>query len=221
LSGDSYGRIAALYDPATRFFLDPVRRLIGQVLLQLGATRVLDVCCGTGRQTRVLRRIGLHSVGIDASPAMLAVAGRRIDGNATPFGRMDARCLAFADATFDAAVISLALHENDESDRLAIGRDMLRVVRPGGHLLVADYAAPPAPSFLGALVPLAEWLAGVAHYRHYRDFQLKKGVAGIARRLGCEVAATHPCLGGQAAVLVLPVGSGTAAQSVASQPVWR
>jgi demethylmenaquinone methyltransferase/2-methoxy-6-polyprenyl-1,4-benzoquinol methylase len=204
LSGDAYHRLAGLYDPATALFLDPVRRLVRDVLSELGARRVLDVCCGTGRAVARLRRAGFGAVGVDASPAMLAAARRTCFGEA-PFGRMDARRLAFADGVFDAAVVMFALHENREADRLAIGREMARVTRPGGHLLLVDYAAPSGASAMGALVSMAERMAGGDHYRNYRDFQLRKGVADFARRLGRAVLATRPCLGARAALLVLAV----------------
>lgn len=208
MSSDPYQRVAGIYDPATALFLDPLRRLVRDVSLGLGARRVLDVCCGTGRQILLLRRAGLQAFGVDASPAMLARARKAVGPSSigAPFARMDARNLAFADAAFDASVVTLALHENEEPDRLAMGREMARVTRPGGHLLVLDYAAPAGPSVMGALVALAERLAGAEHSRNYRDFLARKGVEGFARRLGRPVLAAHPCLWGrvgQAALLVL------------------
>ena len=205
MSDDAYRAVARLYDPATALFLDPLRRLVCGALLRSGARRVLDVCCGTGRQVLLLRRAGLAAVGVDASPAMLQTA-RKTAGTALPFARMDARRMAFPDAAFDAAVIALALHENEESDRLAMVREMARVVRPDGLLLVVDYLAPARPSIMGGLVVVAERLAGAAHFRNYRDFQLRKGVVGLARRLGAApgiAAAARRCLGGRAALLSL------------------
>ncbi len=209
MRGDPYQAVARLYDPATALFLSPLRRLVRDVLLRCSARTVLDVCCGTGRQTALLRRAGLDALGADLSPAMLAVARRTAPE--TPFVRLDARRLAFADAAFDAATITLALHENEEPDRLAMGREMARVTRPGGCLLVLDYAAPPGPSAMGLLVAVAERLAGAAHCRNYRDFTARKGVSGFARRLGRPVLAAYPCLAGQAALLVLAAGEGPAA----------
>jgi ubiquinone/menaquinone biosynthesis C-methylase UbiE len=202
LTTDAYGRLARLYDPATALFLDPVRQLVLTVLQALGTRRVLDACCGTGRLVAKLRTAGLSALGVDASPAMLAMARRPSDAPAAPFARMDVRRLALADASFDAAVICFALHENEEADRLAMGRELCRILRPGGALLLVDYAAPAGVSVMSGLVTLAERLAGADHYRQYRDFLVRKGVAAFARRLGRSVAASHPCLGGQAALIV-------------------
>uniref|UniRef100_I2Q7B4 Methylase involved in ubiquinone/menaquinone biosynthesis n=1 Tax=Desulfovibrio sp. U5L TaxID=596152 RepID=I2Q7B4_9BACT len=200
---DPYRAVAGLYDPATALFLSPPRRLVRDVLARLGARRVLDVCCGTGRQTLLLRRAGFEAFGVDLSLAMLAVARQAAGPAVSPFARMDARALAVADGAFDATAITLALHENEEPDRLAMGRAMVRATRPGGHVLVLDYAAPAGISVMGGLVVLAERLAGAAHYRNYRDFMARKGVSGFARRLGLPVLAAHPCLAGRAALLVL------------------
>lgn len=183
--GDPYHSLARVYDPVTALFLDPVRRLVADTLCQLEAATVLDVCCGTGRLVAGLRRDGLFAVGADASPAMLAVARRTIGPGIC--SRMDARSLAFADASFDATVITFALHENPEPDRLAMVGQMLRVTRSGGHALLVDYQGPPWPRCpLGWLVPLAEWSAGREHFRNYRDFVARKGVAALVRRLGGE-----------------------------------
>lgn len=203
--GDPYRSLARIYDPATALFLDPVRRLVADTLCRLEASTVLDVCCGTGRLVSRLRRDGLFVVGADASPAMLDVARRALGPGIC--SRMDARSLAFADASFDATVITFALHENPEPDRLAMVGQMLRVTRPGGHVLLVDYQGPPWPRCpLGWLVPLAEWSAGGEHFRNYRDFVARKGVAALVRRAGGEVAETLPCLLGRAALVVAPVG---------------
>lgn len=200
LAGDAYGRLARFYDPATALFLDPARRLVREVLAGLGARRVLDACCGTGRLVAMLERAGFSAMGADASPAMLAMARR--PGSIPAVARMDVRRLAFPDASFDAAVICLALHENPEPDRLAMGRELVRVLRPGGALLLLDYAASERPLAMAPLVGLAEWLAGPEHFRNYRDFMARKGVGAFALRLGRAVSASHPCLGGRAALIV-------------------
>lgn len=200
MTRDAYGHLARLYDPATALFLDPVRRLVREVLTGLGARRVLDACCGTGRLVALLKRAGFSALGADASPAMLARARR----NAHPaaVARMDVRKLAFPDASFDAAVICFALHENTEPDRLAMGRELVRVLRPGGALLLVDYATPARPAALAPIVSLVEWTAGSDHYRHFRDFLARKGVEDFALRLGRAVSLRRPCLGGQAELVL-------------------
>ncbi len=217
MNRDPYAVVAGLYDPVTAAFLDPVRRLVRETLAELGAQRVCDVCCGTGRLTGRLRRAGFAAVGVDASPAMLARARAAWPGQAV-FARQDARALAFPDGAFDAAVATFALHENAPDDRLAILAELFRLTRPGGHVLVADYLAGPAFSPLGLLVGLAERLAGDEHCGNYRDFLARKGVVGLFQAAGRPVARLRPCLGGRAALAVAPVGAGPGVAVAPARP---
>ncbi|MEA5090405.1 class I SAM-dependent methyltransferase [Solidesulfovibrio sp.] len=209
MSGDAYAGVAGLYDPATALFLDPVRRLVAGTLRRLGARRVCDVCCGTGRLVAQLRSAGFAAAGIDASPAMLARARALCPGRQV-FARMDARRLALPGGACDATVTTFALHENTLDDRRAMLAEMFRVTRPDGHVLVVDYLAGLPASPMGLLVALAERLAGREHYRNYRDFLARKGVAGLFQAAGRPVAARHPCLGGRAALVVAPAGQAVA-----------
>ena len=217
MSGDAYAGVAGLYDPATALFLDPVRRLVAGTLGGLGVRRVCDVCCGTGRLVAQLRRAGFAAVGIDASPAMLARARALCQGEQV-FARMDARRLALPDGACDAVIATFALHENTPDDRRAMLAEMFRVTRPGGHVLVVDYFAGQPASPMGLLVALAERLAGREHYRNYRDFLARKGVAGLFQAAGRPVAAWYPCLGGRAALVVAPAGQAAVPACAPARP---
>ncbi|TGD61672.1 class I SAM-dependent methyltransferase [Tabrizicola sp. WMC-M-20] len=107
---------------------------------------VLDVGCGTGSVTAALaaRYAGRAIVGVDVAEPYLAFARARTDQTGVEFQRMDALALDFPDATFDAAVALIAL--NFMSDPLLAAREMARVVRPGGRLVVAAW------DFRGGLV---------------------------------------------------------------------
>jgi SAM-dependent methyltransferase len=94
----------------------------------------LDVGCGEGRFCRLLRANHVATVGIDPTEALLAQA-RRLD----PSGRYEiasAESLPFADASFDLVVSYLTLI--DIPDFRAAIREMARVLKPGGALLIAN-----------------------------------------------------------------------------------
>jgi demethylmenaquinone methyltransferase/2-methoxy-6-polyprenyl-1,4-benzoquinol methylase len=105
--------------------------------------RVLDVGAGTGVSTEELARSGAHAVGVDLSLGML-LAGRRTRPH-VPLLAGDALRLPFADATFDAVTISFALR--NVTDTGAALRELARVTRPGGRLVVCEFSQPTNPVF--------------------------------------------------------------------------
>ncbi len=108
------------------------------------AAAVLEIGCGTGVVTRAIAaRDGFAGTvtGVDQSPYFIAVAeSLAVDGR-VEFAVGDAHALAFADATFDAAVAhTLISHVRDP---LAVLTEAARVVRPGGTVAIfdGDYAS--------------------------------------------------------------------------------
>jgi ubiquinone/menaquinone biosynthesis C-methylase UbiE len=119
------------------------------VLRALGAgprARVLDIGCGTGRLAeRLTTADGVRSiVGCDFSAGMLANAAERLAApraaGVASLVRGDATRLPFADGAFDAAVSTEAFHWFPDQD--AALRELRRVLRPGGRLLLALVSPP-------------------------------------------------------------------------------
>jgi demethylmenaquinone methyltransferase/2-methoxy-6-polyprenyl-1,4-benzoquinol methylase len=100
--------------------------------------RVLDVGAGTGVSTEELQRSGAFAVGADLSVGML-VAGRHA-GRTVPLLAGDAVRLPFPDGTFDAVTISFALR--NVQDTAGALRELGRVTRPGGRLVVCEFSRP-------------------------------------------------------------------------------
>ncbi|MFY1673745.1 demethylmenaquinone methyltransferase [Plantactinospora sp. WMMB334] len=105
--------------------------------------RVLDVGAGTGVSTAELATSGAYAVGLDLSIGMLR-AGRRSRPE-VPLLAGDALRLPFPDEAFDAVTISLALR--NVVDTGAALREMARVTRPGGRLVVCEFSTPTNPVF--------------------------------------------------------------------------
>jgi ubiquinone/menaquinone biosynthesis C-methylase UbiE len=104
-------------------------------MLRRGST-VLDAACGTGRITALLQRNGFRPTGCDISPAMMAVAHRRLVslGYDVPLVESSVECLPYADQSFEAATCIGLLMHLDADVRVRALRELARVSR--GPLVV-------------------------------------------------------------------------------------
>ena len=105
--------------------------------------RVLDLAAGTGTSSAAIAKHGAHVVAADFSEGMLAEGRKRHVGNELiEFVFADATALPFEDDSFDAATISYGLR-NVHEPRKALA-EMLRVVKPGGRVVIAEFSTPPS-----------------------------------------------------------------------------
>jgi ubiquinone/menaquinone biosynthesis C-methylase UbiE len=153
---------AALYDALMqrlerRFFPDTRSWVCGRAS---GAT--LEVAVGTGLNLPHYPA-GVRLTAVDREPAVLALARARAGtlGRQVRFGEADAAALPFPDASFDTVVATFVLCE--VADDLEAIREALRVLRPGGNLVLADHVVATTPLVRGgqrALEAISVPLAG-------------------------------------------------------------
>jgi ubiquinone/menaquinone biosynthesis C-methylase UbiE len=141
------GRSSRVYDFAARRLLRGFYRRIATDLassIPAGAA-VLDVGTGPGVLLVELarRRSDVRLTGVDLSPDMIAAASRNLSeyGERATARVGDATDLPFPDTSFDMIVSSISLHHWDHPDRAA--RELARVLRPGGRLVVYDFPFAP------------------------------------------------------------------------------
>ena len=136
-------------------------------LLELAAPargeRILDVACGTGlvsfAAAAAVQRDG-HVLGVDISGRMVDAAvarGRERGVENVSFERMDAECLAMADASVDLALCSLGLMYLPDP-AVALG-EMRRVLRPGGRMALAIWGEPTRCGWAAVFPVVAEHVA--------------------------------------------------------------
>ncbi len=149
---------------------------------------VLDLAAGTAVSTVELARSGAWCLAADFSVGMLH-AGRR---RAVPKVAADATRLPFGDESFDAVTISFGLRNVVDFD--AGLREMARVTRPGGRLVVCEFSTPTVPVFaqvykeylMQALPRVARAVSSNPEAYVYLAESIRAwpDQAGLARRIG-------------------------------------
>ncbi len=160
-----FTRIAPFYD-LLRFVFPPVRRKAAAILCAPRGSTILDVATGTGDQAAEFARRHHCVTGVDLSQSMLDRAKRRIKPDfCLKFMKANAACLPFEDASFDEASISLALHDMPREIEVRVLKEMRRVTKASGEILIVEYAdlSHGLKSILNPLISLYE-------SKYYRDF---------------------------------------------------
>ena len=158
--------MARLYDPVIGRLNRALREIAVSMLPPCEGASVLDVGCGTGLHLEQYVRSGCRISGIDLSPAMLAIARKRL-GDEADLRLADAREMPFDDDAFEVVLASLFLHEHPPDVRLDILGEMLRVMKPDGCMLITDFHPGPFTGFKGhrmnVAITIAERFAGREH----------------------------------------------------------
>jgi ubiquinone/menaquinone biosynthesis C-methylase UbiE len=174
---------AGVYD-----FFEPLvmclrhRRLNGEVARAAGACdgeRVLDIGCGTGRVSQAVARTIASGevVGIDASTSMIRVAERKRASRVCRFEAALAERLPYEAASFDAAVSSLFFHHVPADLKRRAAEEMVRVLKPGGRIAVADIDRP--WTVFGHVYGAAGWIL-------LRQPEIKENLDGMLPGVLCQ-----------------------------------
>jgi ubiquinone/menaquinone biosynthesis C-methylase UbiE len=176
-----YDDLAPDYDrkvgPSERVLLGDFRRAFGAEL----RGRTLDVAIGSGLNLPYYPDRVTDAVGTDLSAAMLHAAAERAEQLERPIRlvQADAQRLPFPDAAFDTVAVSLALCT--VPDQAAALREMARVCRPNGRIVLLEHVISP-------VWPLA-WLQRLATPFQARAIgcHFDRDTIGTARRLGLAI----------------------------------
>ncbi len=148
-----FAGLAPRYDLVNRLLSAGVDRRWRRAAVRLAgvgvADRVLDVCAGTGDLSLDLAGEGVRVIGSDFTLPMLHIAAQKIrtrrvrPAHDPVFVAGDTMNLPFPDHTFD--LVTVAFGIRNVSDPLGGMREMLRVTRPGGRVIVLEFCKPRVP----------------------------------------------------------------------------
>ena len=133
------------YDPITQYVLPPNETWVRQGLIDsIKGTprRILDLGCGTGSTTLMLKQAFPQAqvIGLDLSPYMLVMAEHKAKtaGLNIQWCHGNAEETGFPEASFDLVTASLLFHETPPTAAKSILREGFRILTAGGEVLILD-----------------------------------------------------------------------------------
>ncbi|MDO9303444.1 MAG: methyltransferase domain-containing protein, partial [Anaerolineales bacterium] len=136
--------LTPFYDSFAKPFADSFRRrLIQQANIQPGQ-RVLDLGCGTGLLTIMLKRSipDARVTGLDGDEEVLNIARDKSRGTDIQWDHAFATDLPYPDQSFDAVVSSFVTHHLTSADKARTFQEVRRVLRPDGGFHIVDFGPP-------------------------------------------------------------------------------
>jgi len=103
---------------------------------------VLDVATGTGQQAFAFAKRGYDVIGVDLTESMLEIARKNNKNGLVKFEAADATHLRFENNSFDVSSISFALHDMPLAIREKVLKEMVRVTKMDGVIMIVDYDLP-------------------------------------------------------------------------------
>jgi len=160
---------AVSYDPVTQYVLPPNETLVRQGLLdriRVKPRRILDLGCGTGSTTLMLKQAFTQAqvIGLDLSPYMLVRAEDKANkaGLDIQWRHGNAEHTGFPDASFDLVTASLLFHETPPAVTQAILLECFRLLTVGGEVLILDGSQKTLRNL--------DWLNNIFEEPYIRDF---------------------------------------------------
>lgn len=191
-----FGILAPFYDAIT-MPISGLRERVVDVANPKKGSKILDVATGTGGQALAFAKRGYDVVGVDISKDMLEVAKRNNRYGNLKFEVADAtRLKRFKNDSFDVSCVSFALHDMPSNVREKVVKEMARVTKPKGTVMIVDYALP--ENRIGRFL--------VYHFvklyeRYYYPEFIKSDLRALLWKCGIEVKREIPVILGAGRIL--------------------
>ena len=126
------------------------RRALKEIVREDAVQEILDIACGTGDfSIAIAKTMGpdSHVTGVDISEGMLAVMREKLEAEGLEgrvgCGQGDSEAMSFADASFDRATIAFGIRNFEHREKAL--KEILRVLKPGGKLVILELSVPSNP----------------------------------------------------------------------------
>ena len=174
--------IAKIYDPFLYLALKSIRIAVMNELLKYKDKTILDLCCGTGNQLKLLSKHGFKNLHcLDISNSMLEIA-RKHCYHINIYNE-DATKTSFITGSIDIAIISFALHEKDRTDQVSILNEAHRLIKEDGFILVVDYnVSDKIPGPVKTVINIIERIAGKEHYHNFKSYLRNSGLSSLINK---------------------------------------
>ncbi len=185
-----FGRWTQVYD-FEKYFFSPLRKKSVEFANLKTPQKILDVATGTGALAYEFAKSGHDVVGIDLSPKMLLQANKKLSPKLKlRFEQADGTALPFKDNTFDVSTISWGIHDMPCDIGLKVLKEMTRVTKKGGHILIVDYMEPS----LHLVAKFTHPLISLYETKNYLPF-IKNGIDSYLKKTGLKVTKRGNYLG--------------------------
>lgn len=187
--------LAPFYDIMTL----PISKVRNEVVYFTNAkngSRILDVGTGTGKQAFAFARSGYNVIGIDLSESMLKVANKKNKYEKVKFAVADATNLPFENNSFNVSCASFVLHDMPLTIREKTLKEMARVTKPKGMIMLIDYALPENKIHRSIIYHFVKLYEG----KYYLEF-IKSDLKELSRKSGIEITDELPVFLGAGRIL--------------------
>ncbi len=187
--------LAPFYDVVT-LPISRVRGVVADFTNAGNGSKILDVGTGTGKQAFAFAKKGHDVIGIDLSEAMLKIATRKNKYGSLKFKIADAAELPFENNSFDVSCASFVLHDMPVTIREKTVKEMVRVTKPKGMIVIIDYALPENKIRRFLIYHLIRLYEGI----YYLEF-IKSDLEALLGKSGVEIQEAFPVLLGAGRIL--------------------
>lgn len=151
---------------------------------------IIDVGCGTGRFSFSVSDKCKSVLGIDLSTRNIERANSILSENPNDkisFQHKNIIKISFSEKKqFDYAVMTYVIHEVDEEKRVNLLKAIAQIA---DKIIIGDYLVPKPKGFWSGLNEIVEFVAGLEHYRNYKNYTANGGIYYLADKAGFKIIA--------------------------------